>query len=155
MKKYALVASLVAMVIAFANLAGAQSRQADPFTGTWKLDIAKSKFQPGPAPKNETVTVALDGKTTIAGVDQNGNANSWSFTPSGDAAVPIEGRENSTVSHKRTGNVVEDTWNFDGEKIKGRGVISNSGKTVTYTQTGTDKEGHQIHNVRVYERASS
>ena len=29
---------------------------ADPFVGTWKLNLAKSKYSPGPPPKNLTVT---------------------------------------------------------------------------------------------------
>ncbi len=29
---------------------------ADPLIGTWKLNLAKSKFSPGPAPKSVTAT---------------------------------------------------------------------------------------------------
>jgi hypothetical protein len=86
-------------------------------------------------------------------VSADGKSSNWSFAPSGDGkSVPIEGLENSTVSEKRTGNVVEHDWKMNGEKLKGRGVLSSNGKTVTYTQNGTDKEGHPVHNVRVYDR---
>jgi hypothetical protein len=155
MNKYVRVSSLITILFASATLVAAQASQADPFAGTWKLNLAKSKFKPGPAPKSETVTIAPDGKTTVEGETPDGKTASWSFTPSGDAAVSIQGLENSTVICKRTGNVAEDTWNFDGATLKARAMLSSNGKTITYTQTGTDKQGRAIHNVRVYDRASS
>lgn len=156
MIKYVRISSLIAIAFASATLVAAQATQADPFAGTWKLNLAKSKFNPGPAPKSETVTIAPDGKTTVEGTAPDGaTPSSWSFTPSGDAAVPIQGLDNSTVIAKRTGKISEDTWNFDGASLKGRAVLSSNGKKITYTQTGTDKQGHPIHNVRVYDRASS
>ncbi len=35
--------------------------QDNPFVGTWKLNLAKSKFEPGPAPKSQTRTVVAQG----------------------------------------------------------------------------------------------
>src|SRR5438034_10689702 len=46
-----------------ANLA-AQAR--DPRIGTWKLNVAKSKFSPGPAPQSRAVKVELAGKGETA-----------------------------------------------------------------------------------------
>ena len=34
----------------------ASAQAADPLVGTWKLDVAESKFSPGPPPKSITVT---------------------------------------------------------------------------------------------------
>jgi hypothetical protein len=50
----------------------------NPFVGTWKLNLAKSKFDPGPPVRSRTVTVepAGDGvKWSIEQVDANGK--SW------------------------------------------------------------------------------
>ena len=33
----------------------------NPFLGTWKLDVAKSQFSPGPGPKELTVRLEQDG----------------------------------------------------------------------------------------------
>ena len=33
---------------------------ADPSLGTWKLNTAKSKYSPGPAPKSSTVVISQD-----------------------------------------------------------------------------------------------
>jgi hypothetical protein len=42
------------------NGQSAQTAQNDRFVGTWKLNVAKSKFSPGPPPKSATVTIAPD-----------------------------------------------------------------------------------------------
>ena len=45
--------------------------QSNPLVGTWKLNVAKSKFDPGPAPKSLTRTVVAQGdgvKYTFDGI---------------------------------------------------------------------------------------
>ena len=49
---------ILGLVVAAA--AGAQTK--DPVVGTWKLDVAKSSYKPGPAPKSATVVVEPAGK---------------------------------------------------------------------------------------------
>ena len=52
MRKHILVAMTAILVLALATVAMA----ADPHVGTWKLNVAKSKFNPGPPPKSDTIT---------------------------------------------------------------------------------------------------
>ena len=47
-------------VLAVAALATAQAK--DPFVGTWNMNLAKSKYSPGPAPKSTTSTYEAAGK---------------------------------------------------------------------------------------------
>src|SRR4051794_30609988 len=50
---------------------------ADPLVGTWKLNVAKSTFSPGPGPKGTTVTYEADGEwvvTKAQRVDPTGKA---------------------------------------------------------------------------------
>ena len=67
----------------------------NPFVGTWKLNLAKSKFEPGPAPKSQTRTVAAQGdgaKYTFDGVAADGKAFSYSFTVNYDGKdYPVSG----------------------------------------------------------------
>ena len=53
------------------------SQTADPFIGTWKLNVAKSKFDPGPPPKSVTWYFEDRGSgvilRTIEGIDAQGN----------------------------------------------------------------------------------
>ena len=61
--------------------------QDNPFVGTWKLNVAKSKFTGTPAPKEMTreVTAAGSGaKYSFTGTDANGGAISYSFTTNYD-----------------------------------------------------------------------
>ena len=44
---------IIAMVLLAASLGGV-AMAADPVLGTWKLDVSKSKFSPGPAPTSLT-----------------------------------------------------------------------------------------------------
>jgi len=152
MRKYAYGISLLAILFASATVLVAQTDQANPFTGTWKLNVAKSKFSPGPAPKSQTVTIAPDGKVSIDEVDGEGKTINWSYTPSGDTAVPIEGMENSTVIEKRSGNTVDHTWKFNGGNETGHGVVSKNGKTMKYTLTGTNSQGQKVHEVAIFEK---
>ena len=152
MRKYAYGISLAAVLVASAVVLAAQTDQNSPFTGTWKLNVAKSKFNPGPPPKGETVTIAPDGKVSVEEVDAEGKTVNWSFTPSGDTAVPIEGLQDATVLEKISGNTVEHTWKIGGGNETGHGVVSKNGKTMKYTMTGTNGQGQKVHNVAIYEK---
>ena len=154
MRKYVRAMSTVAILFASSTMIAAQVSETDPFIGTWKLNVAKSKLSQASTPKTQTVTIAPNGRTNVEEVLSDGTSRAWSFTPSGDGAVPIEGLENSTVTYKRTGNIAEYDWDFNGKKGKGRTVLSSNGKTATYTFTGADKDGRPVHNVSIYDRAS-
>ena len=133
---------------------------ADVISGTWKLNTAKSKYSPGPAPKNTTVTISMDGDWVVSkaqGVDSDGKP----FTSSN--RYKFDGKEypykttlvDGTISIKR----IDD---FQSEAaIKGKGgkgsttskaVISKDGKTRTLTTMGTNAEGKPVNNVVVYDR---
>src|SRR5260370_27690397 len=69
--------------------------QDNPFVGPWKLNLAKSKFEPGPAPKSQTRTVVAQGdgaKYTFDGVAADGTPFSYSFTVKYDGKdYPVTG----------------------------------------------------------------
>ena len=45
---------------------------ADPFLGTWKMNPAKSKYSPGPAPKSVTISYTQDGDWIVGKNDTVG-----------------------------------------------------------------------------------
>src|ERR1700728_4600410 len=67
----------------------------DPISGTWKLNLAKSKFDPGPAPKSTTATIKVENDTetfSSDGMDATGNATHTEFTAKfGGPDVPVTG----------------------------------------------------------------
>ena len=56
----------LAVVVLFALLAedvrNLSAQGNDPRVGTWKLNVAKSKYDPGPAPQSQTLKVEAVGK---------------------------------------------------------------------------------------------
>ncbi len=130
-----------------------QEANTNRFAGTWKLNVEKSKFSPGPGPKSETVVIAESGETKVQDVGSDGKEFTWSFTPSGNAAVPIQGMDGATVAEKRVNDHInEHTWNRPDFKGMGRAVLAKNGQTVTYTMNGNDAAGKPVHNLMVYER---
>jgi len=59
MKRAVLVFALIVLA---AIAAGSLSAEDNPFAGTWKLNLAKSKFDPGSGPKSQTRTIVAQGE---------------------------------------------------------------------------------------------
>ena len=121
---------LGAGVLAVAALATAQAK--DPFVGTWKLNLAKSKYSPGPAPKSATSTYEVAGKgykVSVKTEPPTGPVQQWSYTSNLDGQdVPISGDNPQ------------------------KNAVAADGKTRTVTTTGTDGQGQKVNNVGVYEK---
>jgi hypothetical protein len=139
---------------------GALTLAADSNVGTWKLNLAKSKYDPGPAPKSQTLKIeawGTDGvKYAADGVDPDGKPLHWEFQAKYDGKfVPFTGNPDADMlSYKRVdANTVESTTQLKG-KVAGhtRAVVSADGKTRTLTQTGKNAKGQDIHNVLVFEK---
>ena len=74
----------------------AQGQATDPWVGTWKTNLAKSTYSPGPAPKTPaTVTIASapNGiKTTIDGADAQGKPTHTESVSTFDGKdTPVDG----------------------------------------------------------------
>ena len=131
---------------------------ADMLSGTWKLNIAKSKYSPGPAPKSGTVTYSMDGDWVVAkseGVNAEGKAVSSTNRYKFDGkeypykTALVEG----TISVKRIDDLhTEATIKGGKASMISKATISKDGKTRTQNQTGTNAEGKPIKNVVVYEK---
>jgi hypothetical protein len=154
MKRVGIAFAALALAIAAQAMQNgqAQTAQNDRFVGTWKLNVAKSKFSPGPPPTSVTVTIAPD-KVSVEEVHANGKTESWSYTPSSGTPATITGMENSSVIEKRVNDrTMEHTWKMGESTMQGKGVLSKDGKRMTYTLTGTGPEGKPVHNVEVYDK---
>lgn len=144
------LAILVPAALAAALLVAAAD---DSFVGAWKLNVAKSKISPGPAPKSETVTIEPGGKVSVEEVTADGKTIAWGYTVSGDTPAPITGMENSSVVEKRIDDrTVEHTWKMGEATLNGRGVLSKNGKVMTYTMTGTNSKGEPVHEVMIFHK---
>jgi hypothetical protein len=152
-------ASRIAASIAVCFVAAALSwAAADGFTGTWKLNEAKSKLSPG-LPKNSTVVYGSVGdsvKVTIDGTDSAGKPTHNEWTGKFDGKdYPVTGDAN-TDSRALT-SVDANTITFVAKKngkvtISGRIALSADGKTRTVTTNTTDSAGKKVTGVAVYDK---
>jgi membrane-bound inhibitor of C-type lysozyme len=132
---------------------------ADPAIGTWTLNLAKSTFSPGPAPKSQTRTYAesaqgimLTVKTTAA--DGKETTTTLTFKADGKP-YPVSGNPDfDMVSVKRVNALTVHTTQRKGSATVGTGVrtVSKDGKTLTFAQKGTAASGAKYDNKAVYDR---
>lgn len=160
MHKY--TAHLVFAAIAVLAVAFTVSGQSsDPWAGTWKVNLAKSKYMPGPAP-TQAATVKMEAsenglKTAIDGVNAQGQATHTVTTGKFDGKdYPTEGASapNSTQTLKRIDDhTFQTVGKVDGKvTVTTMVAISSDGKTLTATQTGTDAQGQTVANVIVADK---
>src|SRR5262245_37093821 len=142
-------------VIAAAALLAAQ----DPRVGTWNLNVEKSKYSPGPAPKSQVLTIEAAGdaeKVTSEIVTATGGKTSTTYTAPYDGKPhPIKGSETAdSVTLKRIdSHTTERVDSKAGKPVSTyRRVVSKDGKTMTVTIKGTDAKGQAMNNVVVFEK---
>jgi hypothetical protein len=147
MKKLTLLAAALigALAITQYTLALAQNKdkaaKGDPWAGTWKLDVAKSKLH-GPAPKEEAVTsqgvgaTGNDVKYTISGVGADGKPFSQSYDGTADGQphpAVANGQEVAKVSYHKDSDHQYSSHGTgaDGSTTTGTVTLSKDGKTIT------------------------
>jgi hypothetical protein len=153
--RFALIAAVVALLLAPRPAAG---QTADNFIGTWKLNVAKSKFSPGPGPKELTVTVekAPGGfKLTAKGTQADGTpiANSYVATYDGKD-VPVTGQAwdaiSTTLIDANTRHTVRKKGGKEMQVL--HSVVAKDGKSYTTTTTGVNAQGEKINSTSVYDK---
>jgi len=132
------------------------AQSSDPLNATWKLNLAKSTYSPGPAPKDATVKFeGTDAARTVTVdlIPATGAPVHYSFSGATGKELPVVGNPNADVEVlKRVNATTLEAQYMKGGKptLKQSGVISADGKTLTITATGTDAQGQTVHNVAVY-----
>ena len=158
--KRACLSAAVVGVFTTALAVAVLAQGADPQIGTWKLNVAKSTFSPGPAPKSGTTKIEAAGAGATLVVDQtaaDGTARHWEFTANYDGKdVPITGNnpDADTVARTRVNaNTVETISKKAGKVVTTQqSTVSADGKTRTVTTKGVNAAGKTVNNVAVYER---
>lgn len=130
----------------------------DPILGTWTLNVAKSKFDPGPPAKAGIVRFekAGQGLHVVADLtDANNNVAHTEYTANFDGReYPIKGVPGvDTVMLKRISVNSSQRIDKKGGQIVQTFVrtVSPDGRTMTVTQKA-DAQGQAINNVLVFDR---
>ena len=150
---------LLALVTVGMTLAAADDPFISKWVGTWTLNVAKSTFSPGPAPKSALLKFEASGdglKQSNNNVDAQGNPISYTATYNFDGKeVPVTGDPaRDTTSWTRTDASTLMGTNRKAGKITTTQTraISADGKTFTLTTTGTNPQGQQVMNVELFEK---
>jgi hypothetical protein len=148
---------LTAAVLAAAVPATAQST--DSFMGTWRLNVQKSKYTPGPAPKSVVAIYEPAGKGVKVSVTSEtaGGKVQYSYTSNLDGRdSPVTGNNPNadTVAVRRIDARTLEVVSKKGGTvtITQRNVLAPDGKSRTVTTTGIDALGQKVNNVGVFEK---
>ena len=157
-KNKKLVACAIALLITALTLA-VTTAAADQLSGTWKMNAEKSKYSPGPAPKDLTVVVESDEnnyKLDASGTGGDGKPTHVQYSAKFDGKdYPATGIANAdAVSLKRIdANTIETLQKKDGKVVMTITTkVSKDGKTRTSTWQGKNAEGKDVHNVVVFDK---
>jgi hypothetical protein len=158
----------VALVVALGGTVLALSSNSE--VGTWKLNVAKSKFSTGTALKSGTVKVEAAGVGVKFTVDQVVDTVPVLFQKPGfievrhwEVTANYDGKDNPVTGNNPNGDMVACT-RINATTIRavskkgGRVtvtqtfVVSSDGKTWTNTTTGTNALGQTVNVVEVYDK---
>ena len=166
---------VVATILFFASvLVLAQAPTTDPINGTWKLNLAKSSFSPGPPPPPTAVPIhrfsSLEGGWSLfelSSVNAQGDPafQSVAFKVDGKpypvysnttlAAFATTGKQpNVTRSYRRIDEYSTEfiTYTDGVPGIAAVRTVSKDGKTYTEVTKGKGPKGQDINNVRIFDR---
>ncbi len=160
-----LYAELFVLVVSSLPLVG----QSNPAVGTWKLDVADSKFSSASPPKGATRTVAVQGDSLSVSnefVESDGSTTKYGYTASfdeKDCQISGSGRSNwredwisgaETIALRRlASNTFAGALKKSGNVVMtSRTVVSKGGKVTTVTTSGGDAKGQPTKTVLVWDK---
>jgi hypothetical protein len=162
MRGIRVAAFLIGCLAMLASAASAQSKD-DPAIGTWKLNVAKSTFTPGPPIKADTRSYEVndDGWLIVMTetTQSSGMKTGVRFAAKFDGkSYPQIGRFAPTVTLITYELVNRNTLKYTQYDNKGKvnstntRTVSADGKTMRIEQKSTDANGRPVLNVELFER---
>jgi histidinol dehydrogenase len=132
---------------------------ADQFTGTWTLNVAKSKYSPGMPPQAQTTKLETlkDGiREIVDRVNADGSRTHWDFTAKFDGKdYPITGDpDRDMASVKKVDDYTLEVVNKKAGKVTTsmKLVVAKDGKSRTNTVTGKNAAGVAINNILFFDK---
>lgn len=133
----------------------------DPVLGTWYLNVAKSRYDPGPRPRSQTRVYTLDKdgiKAVSTTVYANGNSDTVHYPSNYDGKEhPVAGSPDTDgIVMKKVDDRTAESNLIHAGKVIGttRRTVSRDGKTLTIVYKGVGPKGEQVSNNTVYDKAT-
>ena len=140
-------------------LATASAQGRDPRTGTWRLNIEKSIYKPGPPSRSVTVRIEPSGQgehVRSESIDATGARIVTEYVAAYDGTdYPLKGSPvANTVALKRIDAYTTERFDKkDGHvMLVYRRVVSTDGRTMTITINGVNARRQQISNTLTFEK---
>jgi hypothetical protein len=131
----------------------------DPVLGKWKLNVDKSTYLPGPAPKSQTRLYQAHAhgiKVTIRTIGKDGQVIVVEHPVNYDGKEqPVIGSQQSdAIALQRIDEYTSESVMKHAGKLIGtnRRVVSKDGQTMTITYEGLDSRGRQVKVTALYDR---
>ena len=154
-----LVVSFVAVGTSSVLTAQSTSLKApDQLVGAWRLDVAKSRYRPGPAPTSETRTYVRMGENVVGVIQREfagGRRERIEYTANYDREYPVTGTEDyDMVVLKRIDRSTSEAVLSHAGRVFGtaRRVIAPDGKSMTITFRRDSETGVSVLNFAYYDR---
>ena len=151
---------VAAVLVLAAAVPVAMGQTTNPQIGTWKMNMAKSKFSSGTGFKSATsrIEVVSGGvKHTVDSVYADGMSRRYEYTTKYDGKdMPVIGNSpygDTTALTHIDENTVRTIYKNHGQvTVIQMSVVSSDRKTRTVTSTGTNPLGQAVDNLSVYDR---
>jgi hypothetical protein len=156
------IAFILAVAIFCMGVPGSLFADTNPAVGTWKLNLEKSKYPAGTAPKSLTRNVSVDGdnvKYSFEGQGPDGAAVAYSFT------VKYDGKDYDVTGNgapfgadhiaiKRVNSHMFSATLKKGDKIvaTSTSTVSHDGKMTTLSSKGTDPAGKPVRSTSIFDK---
>ena len=152
-----------AVVLVGLGVVGSSAQAPDPLVASWKLNLTKSKYDPGPAPRSTMLKIDAAGKGFAVAVDSvgaDGKPIKWGFTSQPDGKdMPVTG--NAGTSHAAV-RQINDRINEIINKKDGKvtqvltNVLSPDGNTIAVMYMRDDGAGRTTNvSFATYERCAA
>lgn len=158
-RRHQVVGAVLGVACSAAFAASASAQEPPGLTGTWKLDLGKSTFSPGPPPRSMTITYTSDGQRLTIAVDvvpAGGSPQHHEVTVGYDGKdYPVAGDPAADMIRlKRISSTVSESIFTKGGKIiaVNRRTLSADGRVLTVVTEGTTADGRHRKEVAVYDK---
>jgi hypothetical protein len=155
------VLALVGTTVSAQEKAPSKPPTPDHLVGVWSVNLAKSRYFPGPAPTSETRTYTREGDSVVGVIQRafsDGRRERIEYTANFDREYPVMGTEDyDHVVLKRIDEFTSEAVLSHAGRVYGtaRRSIAADGKTMTITFRRESQSGPSVYNVALYDRIAT
>jgi hypothetical protein len=152
-RRTSMLIGMTLLGLAIAALPRAGFAQSDPFVGTWKLNIEKSKIITGPGPLTDAVSIQAEGQShkAIAANRSGEVTDTQIYDGMSHPVTGIPDRDARAFTRVDAYTIISSGTKAGKLVRTATDVVSQDGKTLTLTRTGM-RNGQPYSHIAVYDK---